>query len=241
MNNNFEYNFKLSVIVPVYNEESTILTLLDKIIDLKDLDKEIIVVDDGSTDKTSELISKYNKKNNIRLISHSKNKGKGAAIKTAKQYITGNIIIIQDADLEYDPKEYKNLIYPIINDQFKVVYGSRVLGKKYFENIQNFSHWFRILGNIFLTKLSNFINKQNLTDAHTCYKVFDAKIFSQIFLEENNFNFCPEITTKISNKKVKIIEMPITYSGRNYKEGKKIKTIDGFKAIFTLIKYRYFK
>ncbi len=239
MNNNFEYNFKLSVIVPVYNEESTILTLLDKIINIKDLDKEIIVVDDGSTDKTSELISQYNKKNNIRLISHNKNKGKGAAIKTAKQYITGNIIIIQDADLEYDPKEYKNLIYPIINDQFKVVYGSRVLGKSRYS--KNFTSIFRIFANHILTIISNIINKQNLTDAHTCYKVFHRDIFNNINLEEDGFSFCPEITTKVSLMKENICEIPISYYGRTYKEGKKIGFMDGIRALKVLIKYRYLK
>ena len=239
MNNNFEYNFKLSVIIPVYNEESTILTLLDKIINIMDLDKEIIVVDDGSTDKTSELISKYNKKNNIRLISHNKNKGKGAAIKTAKQYVTGNIIIIQDADLEYDPKEYKNLIYPIINDQFKVVYGSRVLGKSRYS--KNFTSIFRIFANHILTIISNIINKQNLTDAHTCYKVFHRDIFNTINLEEDDFSFCPEITTKVSLLKENICEIPINYYGRTYKEGKKIGFMDGIRALKVLIKYRYLK
>ena len=122
-----------------------------------------------------------------------------------------------------------------------VVYGSRVLNKNYFENIQNFSHWFRILGNVFLTKFSNIINNQNLTDAHTCYKVFDSKVFRDIVLKEDNFNFCPEITTNISNKKINIKELSISYNGRDYKEGKKIKSIDGIRAILTLIRYKLFK
>ena len=143
--------------------------------------------------------------------------------------------------LEYDPNDLPKLMEPIINSETQVVYGSRVLGKKYFENIQNFSHWFRIIGNIFLTKLSNLINKQSLTDAHTCYKVFNRNIFSKINLEEKNFNFCPEVTTKISKLKIKIIEKPISYTGRRYSEGKKIKSSDGLRAIITLIKYRFLK
>lgn len=231
---------KLTIIIPCYNEEKTIGILLEKILQLENIKKQIIVIDDCSKDNSLiEIEKKKNKFDEFLLLKHNINKGKGAAIKTAKNYINGNIVIIQDADLEYEPNDINKLIKPIINGDCLVVYGSRVLNKNYFENIQNFSHWFRILGNVFLTKLSNIINNQNLTDAHTCYKVFDSKVFNSVVLKEDNFNFCPEITTKISNKKINIKEISISYNGRDYKEGKKIKSIDGIRAIITLIKYKF--
>ncbi len=231
---------KLTIIVPCFNEEKTIKTVIEKVLSLKVNKIQVIVVDDCSSDNSYEIINSI-KNENLLILQNQKNLGKGAAINTAKKYVDGDIVAIQDADLEYDPNDLMKLIEPIINLETQVVYGSRVLGKKYFENIQNFSHWFRILGNIFLTKLSNLINNQNLTDAHTCYKVFNSKIFNKIILEEKNFNFCPEVTTKISKLKIKIIEKPVSYNGRKYSEGKKIKSIDGLKAIITLIKYRFFK
>jgi len=228
---------KISVIIPTYNEEKTIDKLLDKIISLKNLNLEIIVVDDGSNDKTQELLEKYNKYNFIFLYKHSKNLGKGAAIKTAKNKINGDIIIIQDADLEYDPGDYKNLINPIISGKYKVVYGSRVLGKKRYYN-KSFTSKFRVFANHLLTILSNLINSQKLTDAHTCYKVFHKTVFNKIQLKENGFSFCPEITTKISNENFEIYEVPISYKGREYKDGKKIKISDGLKAIISLVRYK---
>ena len=232
---------KLTIIIPCYNEEKTIKIVLEKILKLNYSKKQIIVIDDCSTDNSLNEIEKIKAFfEDIVLIKHKKNLGKGAAIKSSKNYINGDIVVIQDADLEYEPEDILKLIKPIINKECSVVYGSRVLNKNYFENIQNFSHWFRILGNVFLTKLSNLINNQKLTDAHTCYKVFSANIFNQINLIENNFNFCPEITTKISNKKIFIKELSINYNGRDDQEGKKIKSIDGIRAIITLIKYKYF-
>jgi len=148
--------------------------------------------------------------------------------------------LIQDADLEYDPKDYPKLIDPIAKKKYKIVYGSRVLNKNRFENLDNFTHWVRIFANYILTKINNIINNQNLSDAHTCYKVFDSKIFKKIKLVENDFAFCPESTTKISNLGYKIYEVPISYKGRSYSEGKKIKFSDGLKAIFTIIKYKFF-
>jgi glycosyltransferase involved in cell wall biosynthesis len=174
-----------------------------------------------------------------RIVYHEKNLGKGAAIKSAKSLVTGDIVIIQDADLEYDPKDYHNLIKPIQDKQNKVVYGSRVLGRnRYLQD--NFTSLYRIFFNHFLTVLSNLLNKQSLTDAHTCYKVFSRDIFDSINLEENDFSFCPEVTTKLALRNIKIKEVPINYYGRDYKEGKKIKAFDGLKAIFVLIKYRFF-
>lgn len=233
---------KISVIIPCYNEEKTIKFILNKISRQNQFIKQIIVIDDCSTDNSLKEIDKVKHIfDDFVIIKHDRNLGKGAAIKSSKKYINGDIVIIQDADLEYEPNDINKLIQPIKNGEYLVVYGSRVLGKNYFESIENFSHWFRILGNIFLTKLSNLINNQNLTDAHTCYKVFSARVFENITLEENNFNFCPEITTKISNQKIKIKELPISYNGRDYKEGKKIKTMDGIKAIATLFRYKFKK
>ncbi len=229
----------ISIIVPVYNEKNTILKILKKIEDLKDIKKEIIIVDDCSNDGTREILKNL-KDTMYKLHFHEKNLGKGAAIKTAKKYIEGEIVIIQDADLEYDPQDYIKLIDPIIKKEALVVYGSRVLGKKRYL-IKNFSSVYRIFFNHFLTIISNILNSQKLTDAHTCYKTFSYKVFNSIDLQENDFSFCPEITTKIGLKKIKIKEVPIEYYGRSYKDGKKIKMIDGVKALLTLLKYRFFK
>ena len=228
----------ISIIIPCYNEKNTILKLLNKVKNQK-INKQIIVIDDSSTDGTTNILKKNFKKKGFKLISHKKNLGKGAAIKSAKKYIKGDIVIIQDADLEYDPKDYRKLILPIIKKKTKVVYGSRVLNKKKYSN-RNFSSKFRVFANYILTLISNFINSQKLTDAHTCYKVFDAKLFKKIKLQENDFSFCPEITTKVSNLKEKILEVPIKYKGRSYEKGKKIQFKDGFLALKTLFKHKYF-
>jgi len=233
---------KLSIIVPCFNEKKTLISIIDRVLlslsnnNFKSY--EILIVDDGSTDGTTEMIKEiFSTKNNFKTFFHHKNLGKGAAIKTAKNFLSGDIIIIQDADLEYDPDDYKNLLKPIIDGDFKVVYGSRVLNQKRY-NTSVFNSKIRILGNHFLTIVSNFLNKQNLTDAHTCYKVFHREVFDLITLEENDFAFCPEVTSKISNLGFEIYEVPISYNGRSYQEGKKIKTTDALKALKTLIKYR---
>ena len=234
-----KFKKKLSVIIPVYNEKNTIGKLLNKIRQL-DIDIEIIVVNDASTDGTKEVLEQKEFKDKIdKLVHHDLNKGKGAAIQSAQPLITGDMVIIQDADLEYDPNDYYTLVEPIVSGSFKVVYGSRVLGKNRYL-LKNFSSLIRIFFNHLLSIISNILNNQNLTDAHTCYKVFDSDLFKNINLKEKNFNFCPEITTKIGLKKIKIKELPISYQGRSYKEGKKIKYIDGIKAIITLFKYRFF-
>tara|TARA_Y100000768_G_C23852657_1_gene621787 strand:+ start:99 stop:800 length:702 start_codon:yes stop_codon:yes gene_type:complete len=232
---------KLTIIIPCYNEEKTISVLLKKILNLSQFKKQIIVVDDCSTDNSLREIEKVkNTFKDILVIKHTNNQGKGAAIKSSQEFITGNVVIIQDADLEYDPQDIPSLVDPIYRKDYLVVYGSRILGKKYFENLKNFSHWIRILGNLILTKFSNLINKQKLTDAHTCYKAFDADLFKKLELKEKNFNFCPEVTTKISNQGVEIYELPINYKGRDYDEGKKIKFIDALKAVNCIIKYKFF-
>ena len=233
------YKKLLTIIVPCYNEINTIQKIIKKINEQK-FSKQIILIDDYSHDGTRELIKKKLIKKVDKIIFHNKNLGKGACIKNAKKYSIGKIIIIQDADLEYSPKDYKKLINPILKNKTNIVYGSRVMNKSRYRS-KNFSSKFRIFANHFLTIISNYLNDQNLTDAHTCYKVFRRNIFNKIKLEEDHFSFCPEITTKISMMKENIIEVPISYKGRGYKEGKKINFYDGLEALKTLIKYRYFK
>lgn len=230
---------KLTIIIPVYNEIKTIEKLIQKILKIN-IKKQLIIVDDGSSDGTELVLKKY--KNKIsKLIIHKKNLGKGAAIKSGQKYIKGKYIGIQDADLEYDPRDLKKIVNEMDKRNLKVMYGSRVLKKNKFKNTQNFTHIIRIWGNIFLTKVSNFINKQKLTDAHTCYKVFDSNIFKKIKLKEKGFSFCPEITSKISMMNIDIKEFPINYIGRTYEQGKKITALDGLDALYVLTKYRYLK
>ena len=228
----------LSIIIPVYNETRTIEKILNKIIKLK-LDKQIIIVDDNSTDGTKIKILKYKKKVD-KIIFHKSNLGKGAAIKSAQKFVKKEYVLIQDADLEYDPKDYKKMLNLFLKNKNQVVYGSRVLGKSRYK-IKNFTSLSRVFFNHLLTILSNIINQQNLTDAHTCYKVFPRNLFKNIKLCENRFAFCPEVTTKISNLNIIINEVPISYKGRTYEEGKKISYIDGIQAIIALFKYKYLK
>ena len=230
---------KLTFIIPVYNEIKTIEKLIKKILKLN-IKKQIIVIDDGSNDGTEQILRKY--KNLLdKLIIHKKNLGKGAAIKSGQKYVKGKYVAIQDADLEYDPNDLKKIINEMDKNNLKVMYGSRVLNKNTFQNTQNFTHILRIWGNIFLTIISNFFNSQKLTDAHTCYKVFNSRIFKKIKLKEKGFSFCPEITTKISLMNIDIEEFPINYNGRTYNQGKKITAFDGLDALYVLLKYRYFK
>jgi len=230
----------LTVIVPVYNEKEFLRLILNKLVKIKIKKLQIIIVDDGSNDGSTEILKKLylkNKKIN-KIIFHKKNSGKGAAIKSAQKYIKEKYVVIQDADLEYNPKDLVKIYDYIKKNKINVVYGSRVLNKNKYQNTKNFTHLIRIWGNIFLTNISNFINNQNLTDAHTCYKMFETKIFKKINLKEKGFAFCPEITTKLSKKKYKIKEIPISYKGRTYEKGKKITSMDGLIALFSLIKYR---
>ena len=230
---------KLTFIIPVYNEIKTIEKLIKKILKLN-IKKQIIIIDDGSNDGTERILRKY--KNLLdKLIIHKKNLGKGAAIKSGQKHVNGKYVAIQDADLEYDPNDLKKIINEMDKKNLKVMYGSRVLNKNTFQNTQNFTHILRIWGNIFLTIISNFFNSQKLTDAHTCYKVFNSRIFKKIKLKEKGFSFCPEITTKISLMNIDIEEFPINYNGRTYNQGKKITAFDGRDAIYVLLKYRYFK
>jgi len=230
----------LTIIVPVYNERKYLSNILNKLTKIKIKKIQIIVVDDGSSDGSTEILKKKflkNKKIN-KIIFHNKNSGKGSAIKSAQKYVKGEYVVIQDADLEYDPKDLIKIYNFIRKNKLNVVYGSRVLNKNKYQNTKNFTHLIRIWGNIFLTYVSNKINNQNLTDAHTCYKMFKTKIFKKINLREKGFAFCPEVTTKLSKKNYNIVEIPISYSGRTYDNGKKITATDGLIALFSLIKYR---
>lgn len=230
-----EQNNKLSIIIPVYNEKDTLLQILEKIkkVNLGKIKKEVILVDDASTDGTTELIKTLKDKSIMKFF-HKFNQGKGAAVKTGIQNSTGNIIIIQDADLEYEPNEYPQLIKPILNKKFKVVYGSRVLKKT--NKPSNLSFHF---GGKLVTLITNLIYNSNLTDEPTCYKVFESNLIKSINIKSNRFEWEPEVTAKIIRRGYKIHEIPISYFPRKKNQGKKIKPIDGFKAILTLIKYRF--
>jgi len=230
---------KISIVIPCYNEAETIEAIVQAVLAAPLPNLEIIIVDDCSTDGTREKLKNDIENNVDQVIYHEYNQGKGAAIRTGIAYASGDLVIIQDADLEYEPKDYDLLLAEAEKNNFRAVYGSRVLNKSMFKNTQNFTHVIRIWGNIFLTKVSNFLNGQNLTDAHTCYKVMDSRIFKKIRLKEKGFSFCPEITTKLSLMNFEIKEIPIRYYGRTYEEGKKITAFDGLDALFVLIKYRY--
>lgn len=233
----------LSIIIPCFNEKKSLLKLIAKIKKIKNIKKQIILVDDGSIDGTTEIIKKKLTNKIDKIIFHEKNKGKGSAIQSAKKYVKGDFVIIQDADLEYYPSDYYKLLNKLKKEKFKIVYGSRVLGRSKalnFLSIKNFPKNFRIAGNYFLTFISNFFNNQSLTDVHTCYKMFDKKIFLSLDIQEKGFSFCPEVTTKIAKLSYPIAEVPIKYNGREIKDGKKIRLKDAFIAIYTILKYRYF-
>ncbi|MBN1569907.1 MAG: glycosyltransferase family 2 protein [Acidobacteria bacterium] len=225
---------KLSVVIPVYNEKNTILELLKRVRAV-DLPKEIIMVDDYSTDGTREILKALPPSDDLNMIFQPKNMGKGAALRTGFAGVTGDIVVIQDADLEYDPAEYANLIQPILANKADVVYGSRFLGGPH--RVLLFWH---SVGNHLLTTMSNMLTDLNLTDMETCYKVFRADLLKEITLRENRFGFEPEFTAKISKTRCRIYEVPISYSGRDYSEGKKIGWKDGIAAIYFILKYRFF-
>ena len=235
---------KLSIVIPAFNEGPTIHKILDKIKAvelLNGLQKEIIVINDCSTDTTSENVKKYiseNANQTILFLEHSENRGKGAALHTGIQNATGEIIVIQDADLEYDPEEYNILLEPILNGFADVVYGSRFMGG----NPHRILFFWHSIGNKILTFLSNMATNLNLTDMETCYKMFRSDILKSVDLKEKRFGFEPEVTAKIARIKViRIYEVGISYYGRTFEEGKKIGWKDGFRALYCVIKYKIFK
>ena len=231
---------KLSIIMPVYNEKNTIMQILKKVdsVKLKSIKKELIIVDDFSTDGTIDILKKLKK---YKIIFHEKNKGKGSAIRTGLKYATGDIITIQDADLEYDPNDYQKLLIPILENKAQVVYGSRFLNKTFKLSWRNKIHqWFYYLGNNVLTLATNIIYFSNITDMETCYKVFKKDVIKSLNLKAERFDIEPEITAKTLRKGYKIYEVPITFNPRSFKEGKKINWKDGLKALFVLIKLRFF-
>lgn len=222
---------KLSVVIPVYNEMGTIREICDSV-KAVEIDKEIILVDDCSTDGTREILRELADET-TRVLTHDRNMGKGAALRTGFKNVTGDIVIIQDADLEYDPSQYHKLIQPILDGKADVVYGSRFVTGDY-RRVLFFWH---SLGNKFLTLLSNMFTNLNLTDMETCYKVFRREVLEKITIEENRFGFEPEITAKVAKMDLRIYEIGISYSGRTYKEGKKIGWKDGISAFKCILKY----
>jgi glycosyltransferase involved in cell wall biosynthesis len=223
---------KVSVVIPVFNERHTIQKLLERVlaVDLP-VDKEVVVVDDGSTDGTRELLSQLDDER-IRVFFQPENQGKGAALHRGFAEVTGTIVIIQDADLEYDPEEYPTLLGPILDGRADVVYGSRFLGGPH--RVHMFWHY---VGNTVLTTVSNMLSDLNLTDMETCYKAFRTEVVRSIVLKEHRFGFEPEFTAKVAHRGYRIYEVPISYSGRSYDEGKKIGVNDGFRALYCILRY----
>ena len=225
---------KLSVIMPVFNEVSTLKEITERVFAV-DIDKEVIVIDDFSTDGTRVLYPGLKEKygDAVKVILHDKNCGKGAAIRTGLSEVTGDLVIIQDADLEYDPQDYHKLLKPIADGKADVVYGSRFTGER---RNMFFHHW---IGNRFLTLMTNILYNTTLSDMETCYKLWKADIIKNVNIKSNRFNFEPEITAKVLKQNIRIYEVPISYAGREYHEGKKITWRDGFAALWALVKYRF--
>lgn len=228
---------RLSVVMPVYNERNSIAKIIERVLRL-DLDKELIVVDDGSTDGTREVLEELSNgsgalgSNGFRVIAHDRNRGKGAAVRTGIAAADGDVLVIQDADLEYCPEEIPMLIKPILDGWADVVYGSRFLGTH-----RVFKIW-HYLGNKFLTFIANLFYDTMLTDMETCYKAFRTRVVRDLELKSDGFDIEPELTAKVFKKKLRIYEMPITYHGRDFEEGKKITPLDGIPALWALVKYR---
>jgi len=224
---------KLSIVIPCFNEMTTIRSIIDAVKASPVADKEIIIVDDFSSDGTRELLKSELEPLVDRVVYHPFNQGKGAALRTGFAHATGDIVVVQDADLEYDPQEYPILMEPIVRDRADVVYGSRFMGGAPHRVV----YFWHMVGNRFLTLLSNMFTNINLTDMETCYKMFRRTVLEKITIEEDRFGFEPEITAKVSRLSVRIFEVGISYYGRTYAEGKKIGWRDGFRAIYAIVKY----
>ena len=223
---------KLSVVVPCFNERETIHQIVAAVSAVP-IDKEIVIVDDYSTDGTRDELAKLAGQPGIKVLYHEKNQGKGAALRTGFAGATGDIVIVQDADLEYDPREYAKLVLPIVEGRADVVFGSRFAGGESHRVL----YFWHSLGNKFLTLLSNMFTDLNLTDMETCYKVFRREVLQQITVEENRFGFEPEITAKVAKLRCRVYEVGISYAGRTYDEGKKIGWKDGLRAVWCIVKY----
>jgi glycosyltransferase involved in cell wall biosynthesis len=227
---------KLSVVIPCYNEKNHLFHLISRVKDSPVADKEIILVDDGSNDGTTELIRNSIEKEVTKVIYHPVNMGKGAAIRSGLSAVTGGIVLIQDADLEYDPAEYPKLVAPILEGKADVVFGSRFMGEGP-HRVHMFWHY---VGNKLLTILSNMFTNLNLTDMETCYKVFRAEVIRSVAIEQNGFGIEPELTAKVAKAHCRIYEVGISYYGRSYGEGKKITWKDGIKALYVIVRYSLF-
>ena len=228
---------KLSVVIPCYNERQTIETVVDAVRSAPVEDMEIIVVDDGSTDGTRELLKAKPQGWVDKIVLRERNFGKGAALRAGFQAATGDLVIVQDADLEYDPKEYPILLAPILEERADVVFGSRFFGGRPHRVV----YFWHMVGNRFLTLLSNMFTNLNLTDMETCYKVFRREFLDGITIEENRFGFEPEITAKVAKAGCRVFEVGISYNGRTYEEGKKIGWRDGVRAVYVIVKYNLFR